>query len=92
MKRVTESTLQFVLLLCNMCICDTAKDMMHQLFDPRGRPQSRPEIITIFAQIVRTYVATITTGQACGLAEWIIDDSCLVPIIFRSDVEDLQRL
>ena len=70
------------------------------LIDPRGRPQSRPVVITIFTQSVcqsiRTYVcpsvhpsvrpsvpklqnqATITAGRDCGLAEWIIDDSCLV--------------
>ena len=47
--------------------------------DPRGRPQ-----ITIFTQSVRPSVpklqnqATITAGRDCGLAEWIIDDSCLV--------------
>ena len=56
--------------------------------DPRVRPQSRPVVITIFTQSVRPSVrpsvpklqnqATITAGQDCGLAEWIIDDSCLV--------------
>ena len=57
-------------------------------------PQSRPVVIIIFAQIcVRTYVPTfqniekqnkrreklvITTCGAVVLAEWIIDDICLV--------------
>ena len=53
-------------------------------FDPRGRPQSQPVVITIFTQSVRPSVpklqnqATITAGWDCGLAEWIIDDSCFV--------------
>ena len=47
-----------------------------------------PVVITIFTQSVRKYVpklsnqATITAGRDCGLAEWIIDDSCLVLRIF----------
>ena len=58
-------------------------------FDPRGRSQS--VVITIFTQGVRTSVrsvrmsvpnlqnqAAITACRDCGLAEWIIDDSCLV--------------
>ena len=55
-----------------------------ELVDPRGRPQSRPVVITIFTQSVRPSVpklqnqATITAGRDCGLAEWIIDDSCLL--------------
>ena len=56
--------------------------------DPRGRPRSRPVVITIFTQSVRQSVRTsvpklqnqskITAGRDCRLAEWIIDDSCLV--------------
>ena len=55
-------------------------------FYPRGRPQSRPVVITIFPQSVRPSVpklqnqATITAGRDCGLTEWIIDDSCLVSL------------
>ena len=66
------------------------------IIDPRGRPQSRPVVITIFTYVVRQSVqtsvrpfvrtsgtklqnpATITAGRDCGLAKWIIDDSCLV--------------
>ena len=49
------------------------------IIDPRGRPQSRPVVITIFTQSpIFTSVpklqnqATITAGRDCGLAEWII--------------------
>ena len=54
------------------------------IIDPRRRPQSRPVVITIFTQIIRPCVpklqnqATVTAGRVCGLAEWILDDSCLV--------------
>ena len=50
-------------------------------------PQSRPVVITIFTKSVRPSVpklqnqATITTGRDCGLAEWIIDESCLVYVV-----------
>ena len=56
-------------------------------FDPRGRPHSRQVVITIFTQSVRPSVpklqnqATITAGRHCELAEWIIDDSCLVVLV-----------
>ena len=55
--------------------------------DPRGRPQSRLVVITILTQIFRLSVRPLqnfnmerklTASQDCGLAEWIIDDSCLV--------------
>ena len=52
----------------------------HSNIDPRGRPQSRPVVITIVTQSVRPSVpklqnqGTITVGRDCGLAEWIIDD------------------
>ena len=59
--------------------------------DPRGRPQSRPVVITIFTQSVRTSVhtsvpnlqhqATITASRDYGLAEWIIDDSSKILIV-----------
>ena len=60
--------------------------------DPRGRPV----VITIFTQSVRPSVRPYVRksknfkfkrqslpARDCGLAEWIIDDSCLVFIIFR---------
>ena len=67
------------------------KWVKNRTFDPRGWPHSRPVVITILKQIVpssvRPYVrpsvpklqnqATITAGRFCGVAEWIIDDSCL---------------
>ena len=62
--------------------------------DPRGRPKSRPVMINIFTHAVRPSVrpktlnqATIPAGRDCGLAEWIIDDSCLV--IFSLLLADL---
>ena len=56
--------------------------------DSRGQPQSRPVVITIFTQSVRPSVRPKTLKPShnhCrpglwGLAEWIIDDSCLVPL------------
>ena len=63
------------------------------LIDPHGRPQYRPVVITIFTQNVRTYVRTsqnfkikrqFTAGRDCGLAEWIIDDSCFVSVVSSS--------
>ena len=69
--------------------------------DPRGRPQSRPVVITIFTQSVRQSVRPSVRpsqnfkikrqslpARDCGLAEWIIDDSCLVQVHnFVSDTE-----
>ena len=56
--------------------------------DPLGRP-------TVFAHVVRTSVPTFQnlgkqnkattmfdTGETVGLAEWIIDDTCLVFLYF----------
>ena len=53
-------------------------------------PQSRPEVITVFAHVVRTSVrihflkqnkfqakTMFATGETLGLTEWIIDDTCL---------------
>ena len=69
-------------------------------FDPRGRPQSRPVMITIFTHVVRTSVrpsplfkiyqnntnikrkeCSLLARLFCGMAEWIIDDSCLVFLV-----------
>ena len=63
------------------------------LFDPRGQPTARLVVIIVFAHVVRPSVRpsllfktkqiqaktmfTTTTGEALGLAEWIIDDTCL---------------
>ena len=56
-------------------------------------PQSRPVVIIVFTHVVRTQVPTFQnlakrykfqvktmfiTGEIVGLAEWIIDDTCLV--------------
>ena len=52
-------------------------------------PQSRPVVIIIFAHVVRPFVrlsrssktkqqkTMVATGEIVGLAEWIIDDTCL---------------
>ena len=55
--------------------------------DPRGRPQCRPIVITIFPQIVRPKTSKSSDnhcrpGRDCGLAEWIIDDLCLLNYYF----------
>ena len=55
--------------------------------DPRGRPTvpaGSDHYFYTSRPFVRPYVpklqnqATIPAGRDCGLAEWIIDDSCLV--------------
>ena len=58
--------------------------MLKQLFDPRGRPQSLPVVITIFIRSPRSKISqkqnivqarrVIAIGVNVGLAEWIIDD------------------
>ena len=65
-------------------------------------PQSRPVVIIVFAHLVRSSVrphfskqnkfqakAMFATGETVDLAEWIIDDTSLVPLcacrIFRPD-------
>ena len=65
--------------------------IMH--FDPRGRPQSLPVVITIFTQIVRPSVRPKTSisfinhcRSVFELAEGIIDDSCLVVYNFHPAV------
>ena len=72
--------------------------MLHSyIFFPRGRSHSRPVVITIFTQSVRPSVpklqnqATLTAGRDCGLAEWIIDDSCFVIYIFTCYVSRYAR-
>ena len=58
-------------------------------------PQSRSIVIIVFAHVVRPSVrphfskqnkfqakAMIANGETVGLAEWIIDDTCLVFISF----------
>ena len=59
-----------------------------------AHPQSLPVVIIVFAHVVRASVrlhfekfskakqiqakTMFTTGDTVGLAEWIIDDTCLV--------------
>ena len=72
------------------------KSLKQGIFDPLGRPQSWPVLIIVFAQVVRPSVPTFqnlakqnkiqaktmfTTGETVGLAEWIIDNTCLVYLI-----------
>ena len=66
--------------------------------DPRGRPTvPSGSIIIVFAHVVRSYVCPshfskqnkfqaktmFITGETVGLAEWIIDDTCLVSILLE---------
>ena len=56
--------------------------------DPRGRPQPLQVVITTFTHVVRPSPLLkidqneqfFTGDWDSGLTEWIIDDSCLVPI------------
>ena len=63
-------------------------------------PQSRPVVIIVFAHVVRPSVCPSTlfkssktkqqkimvaTGETVGLAEWIINDTCLVFTILQTD-------
>ena len=52
--------------------------------DPRGLPQSLPVVITIFTQIVCPSVSTFQNQAEinCGLAEWIVDASCIIIYCF----------
>ena len=80
----------FVTLNCNYWDFGHAFFLEITIIDPRGRQQFRPEVITILTHIVHTSVRQsplsksiktnqiFTAGRYCGLAEWIIDDSCLV--------------
>ena len=60
-----------------------------------ANPQSRPVLIIVSAHVVRPYVSfqnlakqnkfhgktMFTTGETVDLAEWIIDDSCLISFV-----------
>ena len=63
-------------------------------------PQSRPAVIIVSAHVVRPSPlftkqnkfqakTMFATGEAVGLAEWIIDDTCL--ILFLVDASGLKR-
>ena len=41
-------------------------------------PQSRPVVIAIFTHISKTYEKKSLPVEIVALAEWIIDDSCIV--------------
>ena len=90
-KRSTRPTHDFysLLTLCPYGSTNYVNRHFFTIIDPRGRPQSRPVVITIFTHVVRPSVtklqnaATITAGRDCGLAKWIIDDSCLVITYFH---------
>ena len=54
-------------------------------------PQSRPVVIIVFTHVVRPHFSIqnkfqaktiFATGETVGLAEWIIDDPCLVFFAF----------
>ena len=65
-----------------------------------ANPQSRPVGIIVFAYVVRPSVPTFqnlakqnkvktmfATGKTVGLAEWIIDDTCLVFPLFLAAIK-----
>ena len=61
-------------------------------------PKSRPVVIIVFAHNVRPHLlkqnkfqakTMFTTGETVGLAEWIIDDICLV--VFFCTTRNLRR-
>ena len=59
------------------------------ILDPRGRPQSRPAVITSFTQVVRPSVCT-KPSKPSGMAAWIIDwrlyhESVPLDLPLRSD-------
>ena len=73
--------------------------MVHEAY-PQSRP--RPVVIIVSAHVVRSYVrlhfsqnkfqakTMFATGETVGLAEWIIDDTCLVSISsFRDKILNL---
>ena len=68
-----------VSMLSSFCVTSSSRNNVKKSYiDPRGRAQSRPEVITIFTQVVRTSFsklqnqAKITAVRDCGLAELII--------------------
>ena len=72
---MTYGSLSFEPMISSYC-------MIHE-----ADPQSRQLVITIFTQGVRPYVRLKTLKSSdnhCGLAEWIIDDSCLVLFYFQN--------
>ena len=67
---------------CKKILCPNYVHECYWEIDPRGRPQSWMVVITIFSVCPSVpkleNQAKITAGRDCGLAEWIVDDSCLV--------------
>ena len=68
-----------------------------------ANPQPRPLVITVFAHVVRTYVRAhfsnlankkqhkmVATGETVGLAEWIVDDTCLVVFHIGNKLQHVQ--
>ena len=61
-------------------------------------PQSQPEVIIIFTRGVRPYVRPsvptfpkqISAGETVGLAEWIINETCLVSYELERIAESLR--
>ena len=74
----------------------------YQEIDPLDRPTVRAGSIIVFAHVVRSYVRPFgahyskqnkfkATGETVGLAEWIIDDACLVWIILYHNQKTYKR-
>ena len=60
----------------------------HKFIDPRGRPQSRPVVITIFTQSVRLFVRPKTSKSSDnhvrpGLWAGRVDHWWLLPVLFE---------
>ena len=86
------------MLFCSMQYIRAAK-LIH-----KADPQSRPLVIIVSAHIVRSSVRTSVptfhtkqnkfqakTGETVGLAEWIIDDTCLGSFSFLVNSHQLSR-
>ena len=80
--------------------------LVYYLLIHSANPQSWPVGIIVFAHVVRTSVrpsplfksrktkqqkTTFATGVTMGLAEWIIDDNCLVSQLFLAHPEGDRR-
>ena len=87
----------FILIACNSEPFRAAYHSKEKLIHSAD-PQSRPVVIIIFGHVVRPFVrpsplfksrktkqqkTMFATGVTLGLAEWIIDDTCLVSFMFK---------
>ena len=54
-KRFKHTEVRKLIQNLKICYCETnlAQNLLNMHIDPRGRPQSRPVVITIFTHVVR---------------------------------------